>query len=263
MGAFTDRARIIGAYLAERYGNGRPVVAGPLDREVLFVVDGVGGFQAAGLAVRRALREAGCDIGTVFFHWQTPLYADIFSDLMWLKRNRVMSARLARRLLAFRRDHPTTRVHVMAYSGGAGIAVFALERLIGRSPIETFVLACPALSPAYNLGPALRAVQRAYALVSPRDRLILGLGTRTLGTTDRVFTSAGGRVGFRVPEDATVEDVQAYARLREFRWTPEYRRLGHHGTHAGWASVAFLREHLPALLRGESRLPMHEIANPA
>lgn len=259
MGAFTDRARIFGAYFAELRQHGRPTVQGPLDREVLFIVDGVGGFQAAGLAVRRALRLAECDIGTVFFRWQTRFYADILSDLMRLKRNRVMGALLARKLLAFRREHPTTRIHMMAYSGGAGIAVFALEHLIGRSPVESLVLTCPALSPTYNLGPALRAVGRAYALVSSNDRLILGLGTRLFGTTDRVFTAAGGRLGFRLPKGATEEDTNAYSRLREFRWSADYLRLGHHGTHSGWASVPFLREHLPSLLRGEPRLPMHEI----
>lgn len=259
MGAFSDRARIIAAYLSERYRHGRSVTSGPLDREVLVLVDGVGGFQAAGLVVRRSLREAGCEIGTVLFRWQTPIYADIFSDLMWLRRNRVMSAKLARLLLRFRREQSRTRLHVMAYSGGAGIAVFALERLVGRSPVDTLVLACPALSPTYNLGPALRAVKRAYALVSPRDSFILGFGTRTFGTTDRVFTSAAGRLGFRKPVGLSAADEEAYARLGQFQWTPEYASLRHHGTHAGWASVPFLRTHLPPLLRGEPRLPMREI----
>ena len=259
MGAIADRARIITAYFAERYGHGRPPIVGPLDREVLVLVDGVGGFQAAGLIARRALREAGCEIGTILFRWQTPIYADIFSDLMWLRRNRVMGARLSRLLLTFRREHPSTRVHLMAYSGGTGIAVFALERLAGRSLVDTLILACPALSPTYNLGPALRSVRRAYALVSPRDSFILGFGTRTFGTIDRVFTSGAGRVGFRKPPGLSEEDDEAYGRLREFQWTTEYKTLSHHGTHAGWVSVPFLREHLPPLLDGAPRLPMREI----
>jgi pimeloyl-ACP methyl ester carboxylesterase len=167
-----------------------------------------------------------------------------------------MGAKLARRLLAFRRVHPQTRIHLIAYSGGAGIGVFALETLGPHRPIiETLLLACPALSPSYNLGPALRGVTRAYALISHKDTGILGLGTRIFGTTDRRFTSAAGCTGFKVPCDCSDEDRQAYDRLREIHWTPDLRELGHTGGHTGWASVLMLRRHLMSILRGQPLLP--------
>jgi hypothetical protein len=245
--------------LTERMRSGLPEVVGPLDREVLFVLDGVGGFQAAPLMVRRALREARVEIGTIVVDWQTGLTGEIFADLMWLRRNRLQGRKLARRLLAFRRAHPQAVIHVLAFSGGAGIAVFACERLRGRPIIETLTLACPALSPGYNLGPALQSVKRCYALVSRRDSYVLGLGTRIFGTTDRRFSPAAGLVGFHVPPDASDDDRGAYQRLFEIQWSPSLRRYGHHGGHVGWGSVPLLRDHLPPILRGRPLLPVRNV----
>ncbi|MGB2987814.1 MAG: hypothetical protein WBE26_18250 [Phycisphaerae bacterium] len=245
--------------IAERVRQGLPEVVGPLDREVLFILDGVGGFQAAPLMVRRALQEAGSELGTVIVDWQCCLTGEIWTDLMWLRRNQLMGCKLARRLLAFRRAHPQTAIHMLAFSGGAGIAVFACERLRGRCIVDALILACPALSPAYNLGPAMRAVKRCYALISRRDKLILGLGTRIFGTTDRRFSPAAGLLGFRLPAGISDDDARAYERLREIYWLPSLKEEGHHGGHVGWGSVSFLRHHLPGMLRGEPRLPPHQV----
>lgn len=254
-----DRFKLITYYLAERLRYGLPETAGPVDREALFILDGVGRFQAAPLMIRRAIRENGEQIGTIVYDWQTWLFGEIWTDLMWLRRNRVMGGKLAHKLLAFRRSHPGVTIHLLALSGGAGIAVFACELLRGRRLVETLILACPALSPGYNLGPALRAVRRCYALVSSRDTLILGLGTRIFGTTDRKFSRGAGLVGFHLPEGISDEDREAYERIRQIRWSAALKRDAHDGGHAGWASVPFLRRHLAGLLRGMPRLDTEKI----
>ena len=259
MGPFLNRVTAVSAYLVELARLGARESVGPLDDEVVFVLDGVGGFQFAPLLVRRALQREATAPGTIVVKWQFGIPGEIWTDLMWLRRNRVMAAKLARRLLAFRRAHPTTTIHLLAFSGGAGIAVFALEQLRGRRLVETLAMGCPALSPQYNLGPALQAVTRAYALVSHRDRGILGLGTRIFGTTDRKFGPAAGAVSFRIPPDASEEDIRAYARLREIRWSPGLKETGHHGGHTGWVSSPFLQQHLLPILRGKPLLSVHEV----
>ena len=259
MGIFFNRVTAVSTYLTELTRFGLRESVGPLDTEVVFVLDGVGGFQFAPLLVRRALRHNESAPGTLWFKWQLGPPGQIWTDLMWLRRNRTMAATLARRLLAFRREHPEATIHLLAFSGGAGIAVFALEALRGRQIIETLALVCPALSPQYNLGPALRSVERCYALVSRRDTGILGLGTRIFGTTDRRFCTAAGAAGFQIPPDASREDVLGYQRLREVRWTPSLRECGHHGGHTGWAGVPFLQHHLLPILRGHPLLPVHEV----
>lgn len=261
MGFFLDRVRTVGVYLLELVCHGLPEALRPMDQEVLFVLDGVGGFQFAPLLVRKAIREEGINLGTVYFRWQWGLPGEIFTDLMWIRRNRVMGAKLARKLLAHKRAFPESTIHMMAFSGGAGIAVFALEHLRKHAIIETLILACPALSPDFNLAPALANVTRCYALTSRKDTGILGWGTRILGTTDRRFTRAAGCVGFRLPVGATVEQASHYERLREVTWSPDLIAAGHSGGHTGWVSVSLLRRHVLPLLRGEPLLATSHVTS--
>lgn len=256
------RIKVVRNFLVDRLRYGVPECLGPMDREVLFLVDGVGRFQAGALMARRALRELGADMGTVLYDWQTFIFGEVLSDLMWYRRNRLMGVKLARKLLTFRRRHPDTRIHILSFSGGAGIAIFALEALRDRSLIDTLILACPAMSSTYNLAPALRTVQRAYALTSHRDSVILGWGTRILGTTDRRHEPGAGLVGFRIPPGLSQPDSDTYRRLQEIRWTPDLKKLGHPGGHTGWAGAKLLRLHLLPFLRGEPALPAHEVGSP-
>jgi len=256
MGFLIDHPKAIATYLSDRARYGLAEVEGPLDNEVLFVLDGVGGFQLAPLAVRRAVRMEDPSVGSVLFRWQTPVPGEIWTDLMWLRRNRFMGLVLARKILAFRRARPRVALHLIAFSGGVGIALFAGEHLRARGQLQTLIIACPAVSPDYNLARALRSVRRCYALVSHRDRLILGAGTRVFGTTDRRFEPGAGQVGFRIPSAMDAEDTEAYRRLEVIQWTPTLRAVGHYGGHMGWARVPFLRAHLLPLMRGEPELPV-------
>lgn len=260
MGNMFTRVGVISTYLIDRIRHGRPDRTGRMDREVVFVVDGVGGFQAVPVMLRKAWRDEPEAPGTILHRWQYGLPGEIWTDLMWLRRNRVMGAKLAQRLLRFRRAHRGTTIHVLAYSGGAGIAVFACECLRGRPIVETLVLPCPALSSEYNMAPALSAVARCYALVSHLDRGILGLGTRLFGTTDRRFEPAAGMVGFRIPTSLPDVEAAGYERMREIRWSPALREYGHSGGHMGWACVRMLRRHLLPIIRGKPLLPVHRVA---
>ncbi len=259
MDFLTNRIHIVSTYLAELTRHGPRKQNGRIGSEVLFVLDGIGGFQFGPLLVRRAFRLDGHDIATVLHRWQFGLVGEIFTDLMWYRRNRLMGLKFARTLLSFRRTHPDTRIHVLAYSGGAGIAAFACEALKGRRVINTLVLACPAISPRYNMASALRATERTYTLISRRDRYLLGIGTRLLGTTDRKFEPAAGMVGFRIPPSASQEDSAAYERMREIRWSPQLRTQRHHGGHSGWLMMPIVRRHLVPILRGEPLLEAHPI----
>ena len=256
MGFLIDHPRAIATYLTDRARYGLAEVEGPLDNEVLFMLDGVGGSQLAPLAVRRVLRTEDPAVGSVLFRWQTPVPCEIWTDLMWLRRNRLKGIALARKILAFRRARPQVALHLIAFSGGVGITLFACEHLRGRGQVQTLIIACPAVSPDYNLSRALRSVRRCYALVSHRDRLILGAGTRVFGTTDRRFQPGAGLVGFRMPSPLNAADTEAYGRLGVIRWTPKLKDLGHYGGHMGWTRVPFLRAHLLPLMRGEPELPV-------
>lgn len=258
MGFLVTRAKLIGVYATELVRQGLPPSTGPIEREAVFILDGVGGFQFMPLLIRRVIREENWPLGTIWYRWQCGLPVEIWTDLMWHSRNRRQAECLADRISRFRENHPSARIHIVAYSGGCGVAVFACEKLQSRALVDTMVLACPAISPTYNLAPALRAVTRCYALFSGRDNVILGLGTTVFGTVDRRFTRAAGMTGFTRPGDLSVVEAREYEKLRQIEWSPALRKYGHRGGHTGWANLPFLREHLMPLLRGEPKLPLRE-----
>ena len=75
-----------------------------------------------------------------------------------------------------RPSQPSDPVFLVAKSGGAGVAVKALE-LLDEETVERVVLLAPALSPGYDLTAALRAVRREIVVFwSPLDVVILGRG---------------------------------------------------------------------------------------
>jgi hypothetical protein len=259
LGVLFDRVVVVRAFLRDAWRIGFPERLGPFGDDALFLLDGVGGTQVGPMMARRAVRTARLPVGTVLFHWHFGIPGEIWTDLIWLRRNRVMAARLARRILAFRRENPASRIHLLAFSGGCGIAVFALESLRGRAAIETLVLACPAISPDYNLAPALRHVRHAFALLSEHDKQILGWGTRVFGTMDRRHVTAAGRFGFEIPTGVSAADHESYERLRQITWAPELATLGHHGGHTGWASPMLLTRYLSGWLAGDAGLPCFSV----
>jgi len=230
-----------------------------MDQEFLVIVDGVGGFQFAPVLIRRMLRQTNATIGTVYFPWQFGLMGEIFTDLMWLRRNHAMGAKLAEKLKRLRNEFPHAKIHLVAYSGGVGISIFALELLVELGIIDSLIMACPALSPSYNLAPALRNVNRAFALISIADYGILGVGTTILGTTDRKHCASAGLRGFRIPNQASTDDIAEYAKLKEIRWSKSQRALGHSGGHTGWASGQWLAKHLLPIVAGKPLLPCHDV----
>ncbi|WP_254053598.1 hypothetical protein [Singulisphaera sp. GP187] len=116
--------------------------------------------------------------------------------------------------------------------------------------MEAAVLLSPALSPRYDLTPALRAVKREMVVFwSPLDVFVLGFGTRIFGTIDRIKSVSAGLVGFRMQEPRDEAKQLQYAKLRQIRWTPAMARTGYLGGHVGPDNPAFLRKYVVPLLR--------------
>ena len=72
------------------------------------------------------------------------------------------------------------------------------------------------------------------------------IGMRLFGTTDRRWTVAAGRTGFRRPADPA--GVCAYAKLREHFWERSDCSHGHRGGHYGSYEPGFLRARVLPLL---------------
>jgi len=238
------RVRMVRDWLRELRRSGAPRETGDPANGTLFLIDGVGGFLLTPTLARVALRQAGADFATYLFDWHRGPRGEMLADLTCLRANRRAALRLARIIRRRVREFPGAPVHVLSYSGGTGIAVFAAEKLGRRARIDVLVLAASALSPGYPLAGALRHVRTCYALTSRRDVALLGVGTTIFGTIDRKHGPSAGLGGFRnahAPADA--------GRFVTIPWERDMCALDHTGHHTGAASVPFIRERIIPLLR--------------
>lgn len=153
---------------------------------------------------------------------------------------------LAERLTTLARSSPARPIVLTAHSGGTGVAVEALEQLPADVKVQTLVLLASALSPSYDLTNALRHVTgRAVSLHSSYDSIVLGTGTRTFGTYDRVWSDAAGYVGFTQP---TTADAAEYAKLVQYPYDPAWMKFGNFGDHIGATNRRFAKEVLAKLI---------------
>ena len=155
------------------------------------------------------------------------------ASLSQRERNIVEAEKVARLITRKYRAAPDRPLYLSCESGGAGIAIWALERLPDDVHVDAVVLVSPAVSTEYDLSPALRHVRHKMLVFPSRsDGLILGVGTAVFGTMDRRHKKSAGLDGFTRPESA---DVEQYAKLEQFPYRGKMLfRYGNSGGHA-WA----------------------------
>ena len=114
--------------------------------------------------------------------------------------------------------------------------------------VERIVLLAPSVAEDYDLRPALRCARQGLdSFSSSRDVVLLGVGVGVVGTADRRWESAAGRVGFR-PLVCGPADGALYGKLREHHWDHSVAWAGDYGGHYGSNHAAFARAYLPPLL---------------
>lgn len=194
------------------------------------------------------LRDGGIRADAEIFDWTG--HGGWIEGLQSYEHNRNQAQQLADRITNRVRAEPGQPVYLTAESGGTGVAVWALERLPEDVKVSSLVLIAPALSPRYDLTGALRHVAgHAYAITSPNDTLVLGLGTTLFGTTDGVHTPAAGRLGFRQPSSA---DPVQYRKLVPMPYQLDWVAYGHLGGHSGGLAPAFARDVLAPKLQDDA-----------
>jgi hypothetical protein len=217
---------------------------------LVLIADGVGGLDLCGTGLRYVLAAEHLPYAVRLFPWGHG-FGRWYADLTSASNRDAKAALVAETITRYKTEWPESPVFLVAKSGGSGVVVKALE-LLDDSPVERVVLLAPALSPSYDLSPALCAVRRDIVVFwSPFDVIVLGAGTRLLGTVDRVKTFSAGMVGFHVPQLADLESApgRSYAKLRQIRWQLQMARTGYLGGHIGPDSPLFLRKYVVPLLR--------------
>ncbi len=220
-------------------------VVSPPPRPYLLHLPGIGGERSIDRMLTQGLVQGGIEAQVKIYDWTD---TDAGLNALYARQRHEREADAVARMIAAKyRADPRTRIYLSGHSGGTAIAVWALERLPPDVKIETLLMLASALSPAYDLSPALRHVSgRAYALYSPHDP-VLGIGTRMFGTIDGVKTNAAGRVGFTIPPDSV--DSEQYEKLTQIGYDPSWIQLSHIGDHIGPMMRPFAREILSPLLR--------------
>jgi pimeloyl-ACP methyl ester carboxylesterase len=215
---------------------------------VVFQIGGVGGIGLMSITTRWALPRAGLPHEIREFPW-THGKGHVLLDLQDTRHCLAKAQELADQIRKVKEESPAKPVYLLAHSGGTALALVAAEQLPAGS-IDRIILLAAAVSPAYDLRPALRAT--CYGIVSfysRKDHMILGWGTKHFGTMDRFYGPSAGYVGFVVPTNLESEDRLLYARLVQLPWYPKQIFEGNTGGHAGTVMPSFLAKEVAPWLK--------------
>jgi pimeloyl-ACP methyl ester carboxylesterase len=208
-------------------------------------VDGAGNFGATSAALSEAIEEQRLPLAVEPVEWSHGA-GRLFVDQMDYAHARAEGDKLAGQVRARRQVCPTGKIYLVGHSAGSAVVLAAAESLPPGS-VDGIVLLAPAVAAAYDLRPALRCCP-IDVFYSNRDRGYLGVGVAIVGTTDRHWSAAAGRVGFQLQVE-TGTDQACYARLHQHPWTPDAEWTGNRGGHYGGYQPAFLRAYVLPLLR--------------
>ncbi len=170
------------------------------------------------------------------------------------KRNQQEARKVADYIAERVHAHPGMRVTLCGHSGGTGIAIWALEKLPDDVKIDNVILLASALSPGYDLSRALTHVRgKCFSFCSENDVLVLGTGTRMLGTIDGKKSDAAGHVGFTFPQGA---DAPEYDKLIQKPYDKSWMQYRNLGDHMGCMMRPFARAIVAPLIVIPNKLPV-------
>ena len=217
---------------------GAAAEAGPVAQGVVIVCDGSGDFRTLSTGMARAVAEARLPLYVETFVWSHG-YGRYVIDHADHRNHLAMGRLLAERVLAWRRTYPGLKIYLAGHSAGNAVVLAAAERL-PPDTVDRIVLLAPSVCPDYDLRAALASSRDGIdAFTSDHDRVVLDFAMRVVGTADRRWGPAAGRVGFR-PVVCTPADAALYTRLSQHSWDPAMRWTGHDGGHYGNNRCGFL-----------------------
>jgi pimeloyl-ACP methyl ester carboxylesterase len=215
---------------------------------VVFLVGGIGGIDFIALSARLALPRAGVPHELRELTWCHGT-GRFLRDLQDTRHVLSKAEELAGAVRQVKEANPDRPVYLVGHSGGAGLILAAAE-MLPPATLERIILLSAAVSPTYDLRPALRATRcEIVSYNSELDLLLLDWGTTRFGTVDRVYGSAAGLNGFIVPGQLCEEDRALYRRLVQVAWQPSMVLKNHGGMHSSTIMPGFLARHVAPWLK--------------
>lgn len=224
------------------------------ERGLVLVLPGIEGPSPANYNIARGLDDGGVNAAIRVINWGTDIPGGFLVNLTDFDRNVRVAERIRDDILEYKRRHAGCPVHLVGHSGGAGIAILAVERLPKNQPVDHVVLLAAAISPRHDMRAALQRVTGGiHNFSSKLDVGFLGAGTGTLGTIDRDYGASAGSVGFETPVGLYDDERKLRKKLHEIPWTTNLVIEGHAGGHFGWTARGVVAKHVAPVLNGTSR----------
>lgn len=220
-----------------------------LEQGYTVVLPGCMGNKALDPNVIKGLTDADIPSAIEMYDW-TNGSANLLYNLRGLKRNRREAKKLAERIVDYQDKYPGRPVYLVGYSGGAGMAVMALEELPAERSVSSVVLLAPILAADYDLRVALsRAEWGIHNFYSTYDVPVLMVLSTAFGTMDGRHTIAAGAIGFKTPKDLQGEDRRWYEdTLVQHPYTFDMAADGHWSDHFGWTKSGFIQHWVAPLV---------------
>jgi pimeloyl-ACP methyl ester carboxylesterase len=216
---------------------------------LVFVANGSGDLRILSTNLSQVVAETCTPLQVETFVWSHGR-GRFLADHLDYANVRGQGSLLAARVAACRRRCPDRRIYLIGHSAGCAVVLAAAEMLPHVS-VDRIILLAPSVSGDYDLRRALCTTRCGMdVFCSQRDRLVLGLAVKLVGTADRHGRTAAGQFGFR-PIITCPADAALYAKLREHPWSPDVAWTGNRGGHNGSNQASFLHAYVVPLLISE------------
>ena len=218
---------------------------------VVFVVGGAGAIMNLASPIKWSLRQVNNPLQVREFDWSHGT-GRIVRDIQDTRHLIQKADELVQQIIDYQATHPEQPVYLVGKSTGAMIVLMAAEKLPIAS-LERIILLSPAVSPGYDLRPALRTTRlEIVSFHSPLDIPVLNWGTSIVGTADRYYSPGAGLHGFTVPDIKAADNLD-YQRLKQIEWSPSKAWYGHLGGHMGNGMPLFILYEVMPFLDGKQK----------
>ncbi len=217
----------------------------------VIVLPGIEGYSLWNRSIVQGLVDAGIPYGIEIHDWTWTPYIPLI-NLRYGGQHRSQAEVIAAKIADYRGRHPDTPVYLIGHSGGGAMTLYSLARLAEGLSVTGGILLGPAVSPAFDLQPALaRTTRGLWHFPSIFDVIFLAMGTTVFGTIDGYHRISAGCLGFRNAEAAVAGSFPSEPYCREIPFRREMLRCLNLGGHFGYVSRRFVAQWIAPILRGD------------